>query len=62
MTEVKLDNANLSEADLEASIWTEDEINKFHLQLVDAKFTYIIEVQEKKKIYREDLFAQLISG
>ncbi|MEY8392223.1 pentapeptide repeat-containing protein [Lachnospiraceae bacterium 45-W7] len=62
LTEVKLDNANLSEADLEASIWTEDEINKFHLQLVDAKFTYIIEVQEKKKIYREDLFAQLISG
>lgn len=58
-----LNGANLNEANINDSIWTDDDIQKVLPKLVNAIFKFIfIESKdgEKRKIYRRDLFGEYI--
>lgn len=59
LREAKLTSVYLKDPNLEASIWTESQINQLYLQLEKAKFAYIIveEKRERKKVYRNELFS-----
>lgn len=55
---VDFQKVNLENAELDFSIWTEEDIIKSLEQLIKAKFKYIIGVKQKRKrqIYRGELF------